>query len=263
MSEFTKNITSASGEPSCLPSNEERKEWATERKRLTESNSDLRKFAEILTHEINSQMQPAVMALSIINSKHSREMGEKLHRMSHLGLDSLNSLSGFMREMLELLDHRDFETEDYPEIDLAVVARTAIDQLETIESFDSASVNFDIGELPVVKGSPSRYLHVFSNLIRNALTHGKVEKKHLGIEIGSFTDESKGEVIFVKDDGRGIAEEDRSKVFDHFYRSTSAKGRTAGSGIGLALCRYVIEQSGGKIWLESEAGKGSSFYFAI
>lgn len=113
--------------------------------------------------------------------------------------------------------------------------------------------------MPVVQGDPHRLAQVFQNLLENAVKYRSPDAP-VHIEIGSRTDGVET-VLFVRDNGVGIPEASRAKVFELFARLDP---RSAGTGIGLALARRIIEVHGGRIWVESDGpGKGSCFCFTL
>lgn len=113
---------------------------------------------------------------------------------------------------------------------------------------------------PIVEVDPHRLMQVLHNLLDNAV---KYSPKGGLVVVRGEVDE--GEVIIsVADQGVGIAPEHLNRLFDKFYRVKSALGRhVAGSGLGLPIARTIVESHGGRIWAESESGKGSTFYFSI
>jgi signal transduction histidine kinase len=115
------------------------------------------------------------------------------------------------------------------------------------------------GALPLVMGDEIRLKQILRNLIANAL---KFTKKG-GIVVGTSHDED-FVTFWVKDTGIGISKEDRALIFDKFRQAQSGNSREfGGTGLGLSLSKELVELHGGKIWLESEKEKGSTFYFAI
>lgn len=112
-----------------------------------------------------------------------------------------------------------------------------------------------------VYGDKSRLTQVFGNLIRNSIDF--VPEKYGRIEIGMQQDSDKA-VFYVKDNGAGIPKDKQPYLFKKFYQiDTSLKRKHGGTGLGLVICKGIVDALGGKIWFESEEGKGTSFYFSI
>ncbi|HEX2696838.1 MAG TPA: ATP-binding protein, partial [Anaerolineales bacterium] len=113
-------------------------------------------------------------------------------------------------------------------------------------------------DLPNVRADKSRLEQVLVNLIHNA-----VKFTRPGGEVALLAEAADGGVRFgVKDTGIGIPADDMPRVFERFYRVD--RSRTgSGTGLGLSIARHIVEAHGGKIWVESEEGKGSTFYFTI
>ncbi len=129
-----------------------------------------------------------------------------------------------------------------------------------VESFryqlEAKGIEVRIGWLPQVVGDPVRLNQVFSNLIENAIKYMGESPRRL-IEIGTA---DHGAALYVRDTGPGIASEHRETIFRLFRRLDSS---VPGEGIGLTAVRKIIEKHGGRIWVESEPGAGSTFYFTL
>jgi len=109
--------------------------------------------------------------------------------------------------------------------------------------------------LPTVEADAAQLRGVFHNLVMNAVRYRSADP--LRVEIG-FVDGA----VYVRDNGKGIDPAEQQRVFELFRRATSA-GEAGGTGIGLALARRVIEAHGGRLWLESEPGRGTVFFFRL
>jgi signal transduction histidine kinase len=113
--------------------------------------------------------------------------------------------------------------------------------------------------LPVVFGDRQRLLEVLQNLIDNACKF-MGEQKESRIEIGQAGAEAGKPILYVRDNGIGIAPEHYDRVFGLFNKLDA---KSSGTGIGLALVKRIVEVHGGRIWVQSEAGSGSTFYFTL
>jgi light-regulated signal transduction histidine kinase (bacteriophytochrome) len=122
---------------------------------------------------------------------------------------------------------------------------------------NNARVTHD--ELPIVMADETQLVQVFQNLIGNAIKFHSEEAPHIHVS----AEKNKKEWIFsVRDNGKGIDPQYHDRIFVIFQR-LQGKGEYPGTGIGLAICKRIIERHGGRIWVESEPGKGSTFYFTL
>ena len=170
------------------------------------------------------------------------------------------ALSGLAKFTAEMLEFAEAEMSDLiEEIDLRSVVEQVVKQLRA--GHRENGVSFEISALPRIRGLRIQMHHVLANLLRNALLHGRFGSRPLHVQIGAFQDPEHGPVVFVRDDGRGIAVEDQQRMFDYFTRGRNS--RSPGSGIGLAYCAQVIQRQGHRLWVESVPGQGATFYFSV
>jgi len=128
-------------------------------------------------------------------------------------------------------------------------------EIEFVNSFSSA-------EKLIIMSDVDKIAEVFTNLIENSVDF--VPEKIGRIEIGAFKDQNKKVIFYVKDNGIGIPIKEQKNLFRKFYQvDTTLRRKRGGSGLGLSICEGIVEKLGGKIWVESEEGKGSTFYFSI
>ena len=133
----------------------------------------------------------------------------------------------------------------------------ALADLET--AIEESGATVERGPLPTVAADPAELKQLFQNLVSNALKFRGPAPPRL--EIGSEPD---GDFrrVWVRDNGVGIPAEDQSRVFELFER-LQGRSEAPGSGIGLAIAKKVVERHGGRIWVESQPGRGSTFYFTL
>lgn len=144
-------------------------------------------------------------------------------------------------------------------VDLNTVARAAVLALDGLVSARGAAI--EAGPLPVVTGYPSYLLQLFTNLLENGIKYAGDKPARISVRAAPERREPGMCTIVVADEGPGIAPEQQERIF-HFFRRAH-DGPVEGAGIGLAVCRRVAEQQGGRIWVESEVGKGSQFYVML
>ena len=102
---------------------------------------------------------------------------------------------------------------------------------------------------------------MFFNLLENAIKYGKTGGT---VVIGAKALPGGGVEVWIEDDGPGIPEESRDRVFERFYRVDRARSRdTGGTGLGLSIVKHIIQAHGGEVWVNSEMGKGSTFHFTL
>ena len=130
---------------------------------------------------------------------------------------------------------------------------------KTGPGLEQAKAKLEIGDLPACKGDKTQVSQVFSNLIGNAIKY--LDPNRPGsIKVSGHQEDNKS-IYCVEDNGVGIAPEHQKKVFELFYKLSSDD--TLGEGMGLSIVKKIMQGHEGEIWLESELGKGSKFYFSL
>ena len=183
---------------------------------------------------------------------------KKLHRLKYLAkrMESLISdLLYFSRLGRQDLARKDTDLQDVID-DIRETLHATLEEQHVVISLTEG--------LPTVCCDTVRVTELFRNLIMNAIKYNDNNDKH--IEIGSKNSRGPnktGHVFFVKDNGIGIEEEFHKDIFRIFKRLNSEKKYGPGTGSGLKFVKKIVEQHGGKIWLESEVEKGTTFYFTL
>jgi two-component system, OmpR family, phosphate regulon sensor histidine kinase PhoR len=147
------------------------------------------------------------------------------------------------------------------------LGRIVVESIERLRLFaDRQGLSLTVAaepELPAVRGDEARLGQVVVNLVHNALKFGIRDRQDRGV-VTVRVERVGGEVVTaIEDHGVGIARSDQPRIFERFYKADRARVRGGGTGLGLSIARHVINQHGGRIWVESEEGVGSTFRFAL
>ncbi|WP_174615489.1 sensor histidine kinase [Virgibacillus ihumii] len=189
---------------------------------------------------------------------------EKLERYMDIIYKTANDMDGLIDNLFRYskldIEYIPFEFE---EVDLYSFFTDFIDELafdlETEEGM--ATLKADKNNNYIVKADRDQLRRVVTNIVQNSLKYMDKDRKKIGVFLKSESQQVK---IEMKDNGSGIAKQDTPRIFESFYRTdTSRNSSTGGSGLGLAIIKKIIEKHGGKVWAESELGKGTSIYFTL
>lgn len=225
-------------------------------KKLAVSNENLEQFAYVASHDL----QEPLRIMSSYSQLLERRYKDKLDSSAVEFIDFIVDAAGRMQRLInDLLSYSRLRYSELPmtEIDCNKLLGRVIESMGLTIKEANASVIYD--NLPVVKGYEINLMQLFQNLIGNAIKfHGnEVPKVHISAK------KNNGDWLFsVKDNGIGIEPQYYDRIFMIFQR-LHRKDEYAGTGIGLAICKKIVENHGGRIWVESEPGKGSTFYFTI
>jgi chemotaxis family two-component system sensor kinase Cph1 len=165
-----------------------------------------------------------------------------------------------MKQLLDdLLKYMVVETNDYELEDVPLDEVLSSVQANLLTRVKETNANIQIDELPIVHGNRSLLILLFQNLISNALKFRSDNKPELKITVSR---QGKQYLFAITDNGIGISKQYQDRIFSIFYR-VYGKHQYEGTGIGLSICQKIVGLHGGKIWVESEEGKGSTFYFTL
>ena len=223
---------------------------------LKRSNAELEQYAYVVSHDLKEPLRMVTSFTNLLEEELRKGLSNDARRYMRFVSDG----AGRMRTMIEdLLDYSrvgrgDMEMEA---TDLTEAVATALENLAI--SIQESGVEVQIGELPPVSGVPSLLLRLFQNLIGNAIKF-RGDRKPV-IQIGAEQD---GETwkLFVRDNGIGIEPQHLERVFQVFQR-LHRRDEYEGSGIGLAVCRKIVERHGGQLWVESVKDEGSTFWLTF
>lgn len=226
-------------------------------KELADSNKQLEQFAYVASHDLQEPLRMITGFLSQLEKKYNDKIDDRGKQYIHFAVDGAKRMRQII---LDLLDFSRVGKEKSKPVllDVNEVISEATVLLRNQIASKKASIQYK--NLPEIVTYHSPLIQVFQNLIGNALKYSKEEVAPI-IEI-TAEEQDKEWKFAVKDNGIGISQEFNDKIFIIFQR-LHHKSEYSGTGMGLAIVKKIIEGLGGKIWVESEEGKGSIFYFTI
>ena len=234
-------------------------EDVTARKRIEEelirSNEDLQRFAYVAAHDLRTPLNSGMRLLQLLSKRTKSTLGEEDAGTLDLAIKSLQRLGELMRDILSYS-----EVGNAPQRPVVVGLDEPLNiALENLQHhIKESGATIEVGQLPSVTADRTQIVMVFQNLIGNALKYRREVTPH--IHIAALPQGSHWRVS-VSDNGTGFSNEYSSGIFEPFKRLHGPN--VAGSGIGLATCKRVIERLGGRIWADSTPGQGSAFHFTL
>ncbi len=224
--------------------------------RLRASNEGLERFAYVISHDLKEPLRSALSFSQLLGRRYHGKMDaeadeflghieEPIRRMARM-IDDLLSYSQIMHE----------NGADYGQVQMSAALDWALENLD--QAIRDAGAEIRCGELPCVQGDFGRLGQLWQNLIGNAIKYRGAEPPR--VEVGAVR--QNGAWLFsVRDNGIGLAPAYQDHIFQPFKR---LHGREyPGTGLGLAISRRIVEQHGGRIWVESEPDKGATFWFTL
>jgi two-component system CheB/CheR fusion protein len=223
---------------------------------LKSTNSELQHFAYALTHDLQEPLRMVVNFTDLLGREYAGKMGKEADQFISYSVEGAKRIEALLKGLLAYWEVSEREQNSLASIDCGVVLANAIFNLQAAIEQSAAIVTSD--PLPTVVAEEVMLMQLFQNLISNSIKYrGEVNPR---IHVSAERD-ARGWLFAVRDNGIGIDPEDTERVFGMFKRLHGTE--IPGTGIGLALCKKVVERQGGRIWVESEPGRGSTFKFTI
>ncbi|MDZ8188331.1 MAG: GAF domain-containing protein [Nostoc sp. ChiSLP02] len=264
---------------------------------LSRSNAELEQFAYVASHDLQEPLRMVTSYLQLLERRYKNQLDNSADQFINYAVDGARRMQILIND---LLNYSRLSTRGQPFVrfDCNIVLKQAIANLQVAIADSNAIITFDT--LPEVIGDATQLTQVFQNLIANAIKFCQNQQPRIDIGVGSRewgvgsrTDEKvgkdegdKGEntslsssspplptphsplptpneyLFWVRDNGIGIEPQYAERIFVIFQR-LHGRDKYPGTGIGLAICKKIIERHDGRIWVESKPGQGSTFYFTI
>jgi signal transduction histidine kinase len=223
---------------------------------LARSNADLEQFAYVASHDLREPLRMIAIYTELLARRYRGAMDAEADGFIHTVLDGVERMETLIRDLLTYSATIHSEPLPREVFDSAEAVEAALKQLEPWIRESGARI--ETGPLPEVSGDRVQFTRVFQNLLSNALKY----RSGAPLNIRVRAEQEDGVWIFsVEDNGIGIPADYHETIFSPFKRLHGREYQ--GSGVGLAICRRVVERHGGRIWVESSPGKGTAFRFTI
>lgn len=224
---------------------------------LARSNRDLELFASVASHDLQEPLKTVTSYTELFAHKYKDKLDQQAETYLHYILDGTEHMHLLINDLLAF-SHIRTRAKPFERVRMNAVLDRALDSLKITLEESGATVASE--RLPDVEGDDVQLAQLFQNLIGNAV---KFRQKDAPLHIRVSAEHKGNEWVFgVHDNGIGIESRFFGQIFEVF-RQLHTRQEYAGSGMGLAICRKIVERHGGRIWVESSLGEGSSFYFTL
>jgi PAS domain S-box-containing protein len=224
---------------------------------LTQSNEDLKQFAYVASHDLQEPLRMVASYTQLLAERYGDQLDAKAHKFINYAVDGASRMQALI---LDLLAFSRVETRGqvFKSVDAQNALGAAIVNLRAVIDETGSLVTTD--DLPRIRADESQLTMVFQNLINNGIKFQ--DKQHLPHIHISAHSQNGGWCFSVRDNGIGIEARYKDKVFLVFQR-LHTRNEYPGTGIGLALCKRIIDRHSGRIWFDSTPGQGTTFFFTI
>ena len=223
---------------------------------LSESNQELERFAYVASHDLQEPLRMISSYTTLLSRRYGDQLDEKAQKYIAYAVDGAERMQALIGGLLAYSRASRMDGEFEP-VELDRIVATAVSDLAVL--IREVDAEIDVDSLPRVVGDEDRLTQVFRNLLGNALKFRGEAVPRIRITCDRLENEWR---IGVHDNGIGISEDYFDQIFLIFKR-LNPRREYEGAGLGLALCRKIIEQHGGRMYIESELGQGSSFFMIL
>ncbi len=231
--------------------------------RLKEEQRMRSDFISMLSHEIRTPLTSIRESINLINEGIMGDVNERQKRFLEIAGFEMGRVSELLNRIMQVSYLESGALEIQTEsIQVSEFVNSCIDQMRP--SLEGKSISIDINIEPHISnamGDPKFIHQVFVNLIGNAIKFSPPES---AVKVAAKLHQNRNYLQFtVADSGPGIPEDEQPFIFNKYYRAKGVRGHMDGAGLGLSIARHIIEAHSGTIWVISETGKGTAFYFTL
>ena len=236
-----------------------RQELDARSRELARSNSDLEQFAYVASHDLQEPLRKVASFCQLLQRRYQGQLDERADQYIEFATDGAKRMQVLINDLLAF-SRVGRQGEPMRPVDLGELVDRATENVA--RALEDADGRVEHGELPVVLGEPALLTTVFQNLLGNSLKFRGEDPPRLRVDAERDPGDPGRWLIRFRDNGIGIDAEYAERIFVIFQR-LHAKDAYPGTGIGLAMCRKIIEHHEGSIWLEPGDGPGTTFVVAL
>lgn len=223
---------------------------------LERSNEELTQFAYVISHDLGEPLRAITSYLELFSRRYKGQIDDRADKYINYAVDGAVRMQALIIDLLAY-SRTGKQNHALGKVDFEKIFEASVANLHVTIRENDAVITHD--ELPTGLGDVSQATQLFQNLIGNGIKYQGDTPPHIHV---SATKRKRVWVFSVKDNGIGIAPEYHKRIFQVFQR-LHTREEYLGTGIGLAICKKIVQNHGGTIWIESEVGKGSTFYFTL
>ena len=223
---------------------------------LARSNEDLERFAAVASHDLQEPLRMVASYTELLAREYGDELDDEARELIDYAVDGARRMRDLINDLLSYSRLRT-RAEQHVPVDLDDAVADALRDLRM--AIDDVGAVVEVGDLPTVRGEPSQLRLLFQNLIGNAIKYRGDERPRITVQAEPDGD---GWKLEVADNGIGVPAERREEIFEPFRRLHS-RSAYPGTGVGLAICRTIVERHHGRIWVEDNQPSGTVFTFTL
>lgn len=220
------------------------------------SNAELEKFAYMVSHDLQEPLRMISSFMHLLEKKYGAQLDDKAREYITFAVNGSERMKRLIRDLLEY-SRVSINHENFSAVDMSVLAHQV--QNMFMQDIETTGAMIECEGLPVISANRTHMLQLLQNLISNALKYRSQDPPRIKL---TAVEEVDGWEFQITDNGIGVDERHFEQIFIIFQRLNHERGQS-GTGIGLAICKKIIEKHKGRIWISSLPGQGSTIHFTI